>query len=197
MESKEPTITYYFEEIFPTYKDWKDFMDINKVIDYTSAVDSAFDEWCYNILMRHFTHQNIRYMETEAFKGELLNVYENKFKQFQREKMLIDAINGLTLEDLAELNEAITNNANNPNENNPLNSDGVLPFISEQTFQKVTSNKLRAYLEALESVPTLNIYKFFKAQNKNEMGFEDLFMQVLIPQIYIHEKGDKNNGWNF
>ena len=194
MASKEPTITYYFEEIFPTYKDWKDFMDINKVIDYTSAVDSAFDEWCYNILMRHFTHQNIRYSEIEAFKGELLNVYENKFKQFQREKMLIDAINTLSLQDIAELNEALTNMATAPNENNPLNSEGVLPFISEQTFNKITSNKLKAYLEALENVPTLNIYKFFKAQNKNEMGFEDLFMQVLIPQTYIYEKGDQNNG---
>ena len=186
----EPTITYYFEEIFPDYNSWKTFMQDNGVVDYGIAVDASFDSWCYKILMRHFTHQNIRYLEKEAFKGELLNVYENKFKQFQREKALIEAINALTLDDLAQLNEALTNNANNPNEDNPLNSDGVLPFISQQTFSKVTSNKLRSYLEALKNVPTLNIYKFFKAQSKDEMGFEDLFMQVLIPQKFYYEKGD-------
>lgn len=180
--------TYLFEDVIPDYETWQEIMADNGVIDYTNAVDAAFDAWCFKLLMRHYSHSNIRYSRKEPFIGELLNVYENKFAQFKREKALIDAVNALSLQDLAELNESLTNMANNPNEYNPLNSDGVLPFISQQNFTKITSNKLRAYLDALNNVPSLNIYKFFKANDKNEMGFDDLFMQVLVPQKFLFKK---------
>ena len=68
--------------------------------------------------------------------------------------------------------------ANNPNENNSLNSEGVLPFISAQTFQAENDNKLKSYVMALDNIPTFKTYKFLKADSKDEMGFEDLFMNV-------------------
>lgn len=186
---EQTAFTFYFEDIFPTYEKWKNFISINSnIIDYTDVTQANFDKWCYNLLARHYNHTNIRYTCVDAFLGEILNVYENKFKQFMQEKMVIDKIHSLTPQDLELIQTNLTNMANNPNDDTaeptkPLN------FISAQTYQLVTSNKLRAYLDALNNMPSLNIYKFFKSQNKDEMGFDDLFMNVQPNQKFMYKRG--------
>lgn len=175
---EETSYTYYFEEIFPSYLDWVSFMDTNGIIDYTNVLDEAFDQFCWNILSRHYTHTNIRYSTPEYFKAELMNVYENKFKKYQKQKAIIDATYQLTLDEIQQLRNTLTNMANNPNVENPLNSDGVLEFISAQTYQAENDNKLQSYMRALNAIPTFNMYKFLKADSPDEMGFDDLFMHV-------------------
>lgn len=175
---EETAFTFYFEEIFPSYSEWRAFMEENQLIDYTDPLNEAFDQFCWNILSRHYTHVNIRYSTPDYFKAELLNVYENKFKQYQKQKAIIDATYNLTLDEIQQLRNTLVNMANNPNENNPLNSEGVLPFISAQTFQAENDNKLKSYVMALDNIPTFKMYKFLKADSKDEMGFEDLFMNV-------------------
>ena len=187
---EETSFTYYFEEIFPDYATWKEFIENSSSIDLTNALNLAFDEYCFNLLYRHFNHVNIRYTSVNAFLGELLNVYENKFKQFKKEKDLIETIQGLTNEDLQLVSTTLSNMANNPNDevDDPLQP---LNYISAQTFENVQSNKLRAYLDALNNMPSLNIYKFFKANNKNEMGFEDLFMNIQPNIQYFYRRGNE------
>ena len=184
---EETSFTYYFEEIFPDYESWQYFIEQSSNIDMTNADNVVFDEYCFGLLFRHFNHQNIRYSSIDAFLGELLNVYENKFEQFKKEKALIDTIYQLSNEDLQLVSTALTNMANNPNDDveNPL---APLSFISAQTYQQMQSNKLKAYLDALNNMPSLNIYKFFKANNKDEMGFEDLFMNVQPKIVYLYER---------
>lgn len=187
---EETSFTYYFEEIFPDYESWEYFIEQSSNIDLTISENALFDQYCYNLLFRHFNHQNIRYTSIDAFLGELLNVYENKFAQFKRQKKLVDKIHNLTDDDLQLVTTALTNMANNPNDevSDPLQP---LSYISAQTFEQMQSNKLKAYLDALNNMPSLNIYQFFKANNKDEMGFEDLFMNVQPKIIYLYERGDE------
>ena len=184
------SFTYYFEEIFPDYESWKYFIQNSSQIDLTNAENSAFDQFCFKLLFRHYNHQNIRYSAIDAFLGEILNVYENKFNQFKREKKLIDTIHQLTDEDLQLVSKALTNMANNPNDDvaDPLQP---LSYISAQTYEQMQSNKLKAYLDALNNMPSLNVYKFFKANNKDEMGFDDLFMNIQPTQKYLFKKGEE------
>lgn len=187
----ETAYTFYFEEIFPNYNSWESFIKLSSdIVDYDNPEDATFDLFCFNLLFRHYNHTNIRYSSEQAFLSELLNVYHNKFTQFKREKELIQDIAGLTIEELQVVNTAITNMSNNPNVDvdDPTTP---LKFISAQTYNAVKSNKLKAYLDALNNMPSLNVYKFFKANNKDEMGFDDLFMNVQPPIHYYYKKGDK------
>lgn len=186
---EETSFTYYFEEIFPSYNDWYEFINSSSYIDLDDSSNARFDEYCFNLLFRHYNHQNIRYSSIEGFLGELLNVYENKFEQFKKEKNLIDTIYQLTNDDLKLVSTTLSNFANSPNFDivNPLQP---LQYISSQTFSNVESNKLRAYLDALNNMPSLNIYKFFKANNKDEMGFDDLFMNIQPNLKYYYKRGE-------
>lgn len=182
--------TFLFNEIFPTYNDWKTFIQQNSsIIDYENPEHVNFDKYCWNILSRHFSHANIRYLTINEFEQELLNVYENKFEQFMQEKKIIDELHKMSFEELASLSETLSNFARNPNETNDIDSTGKFTFISEQTYNKVNSNKFEAYLKALNNLPSLNYYKFIEGKN-GEMGFKDLFMNV-IPNIKIlFDKGE-------
>lgn len=186
---EETAFTYYFEEIFPDYESWKYFIENSSKIDLTIPENLAFDEYCFTMLFRHFNHQNIRYSSIDAFLGELLIVYENKFKQFKRQKEIIDTIYSLSNDDFQLVSTALTNMANNPNTeiDDPLKP---LSYISAQTYENMSSNKLKAYLDAINNMPSLNIYKFFKANNKDEMGFEDLFMNIQPNIKYLYERGE-------
>lgn len=181
--------TFYFEQIFPSLTEWQTFIGTySTACDLTDPIQDAFNTYCYTLLSNHYNHCNIRYTSIEAFKTELLNVFDNKFAQFKREQQLIKEINALTEDDLALVREYVNNQANNPNEDNPLNTEGFLGYISLQNFAKEKSNRLRAYLEALNNVPSMNIYKFFKANNRFDMGFDDLFMNIQPNSDYFYRK---------
>lgn len=182
--------TFFFEEIFPDYDTWQTFIQNNSdIVNWNDATQTAFDKYCFDLLFRHYYNCNIRYSVPSSFMQELLNVYQNKFKQFQKEKEIIDSMEQLKLDDLQLVQQTLTNMANNPNDevDDPLQP---LNYISAQTINQVTSNKLKAYLEALNNIPSLKIYNFFKAQNKEEMGFDDLFMNVQPLKKYLYYKGD-------
>lgn len=192
---EESAYTFYFEEIFPNYEEWKDFIETySDAVDYNDPSQALFDKWCYSLLARHYNHCNIRYTVPGAFKGELLNVYENKFKQFMQEKMIVDKIHSLKAEDYELMQTNLTNMANNPNYDieDPIKP---LKFISAQTYQVVNSNKLRAYLDALNNMPSLKIFKFFKAPSSEEMGFDDLFMNIQPNQKYVYERGQNEHNF--
>lgn len=182
------SFTYYFEEVFPTYDDWKDWIsNYSSIVNYDDVIQSEFDRWVFDLLYRHFNHQNIRYTTQDAFKLELLNVYENKFKQFLNSKSLIDKMYQLTDDELLEVSINLNNFANN-SDTAVANDTEILPFCSSQSWSKLSSNKLQGYMQAINQIPSLQIYKFLKTDDRNEMAFSDLFMKV-VPNIKYYYNG--------
>lgn len=177
--------TFTFEELLPTYNDWKELFLNTNIVNYNNENEQNFDKYFYNILFRHFCKSYIRYTEPDAFKNELINVYQNKFKQAMREFEMCNTIYGLTEEEILTIGKAITNLANNPNEVivNPVNQ---LEYISQQNASYSFSGKLESYLNYLNSLPTFNVYKFINSTTSLEMGFNDLFMVVLPKNIYLY-----------
>ena len=180
--------TFYFNNLIPDYTTWRDIISQGGIVNYDDATESLFDEYCYKLLSRHYSNCNVRYLVPDAFYLELLNVYENKFKKFKRQKELIDTIQKLSDDEYRELNEMLTNMANNPN-TEPVDPLKPLQYISAQSFSKQTSSKIQSYIYALNNIPTLKVYKFFKAED-DEMGFDDLFMNIQPNEDPIYYKGD-------
>lgn len=180
--------TFYFNELLPDYESWKRIIESSGIVNYDDVLESEFDKFCYKILSRRYTHCNIRYDVPEAFICEMANIYENKFKQFKRQRELIESTYKLSEEEIMRLNETLNNMANNPN-TEPEDPLKPLKFISAQTFMVQNSNRIQSYLYAINNIPTLNIYKFLKADNEFDLGFEDLFMNVQPHQIPLYKQG--------
>lgn len=181
--------TFYFEEIFPDYETFETFIKGNSSLTLyePTLFDDEFLKYSYVLLARHYNHTNIRYSDPESFKAEFLNVFDNKYQMFKKQKALIDDIYSLTAEDLELIQTQLNNVANNPNEyiENPKK---LLNFISLQNYNELKNSKFVAYLQSLNQLPTLNIYNFFKPNKIGDMGFDDLFMKV-VPNIkYYYEK---------
>lgn len=175
-------ITFYFtggdreEVVFFDFNDWQDFTNSIGIIDESKPEQIAFNTYCWNILSRHFKNVNIRYRDPVDFLCEFANVYQNRFLKFLKEKEIIDKIYNLTEDEYIEAGEALQNYANNPN-TEPVDAKVPLDFISAQNFSFVKTNKVRAYIEALSSLPTLQVYDFINRHyGDSDMSFNDLFM---------------------
>ena len=178
--------TFYFEDIFSSYDEWKDYFSSLNIINYDNAEEASFDEYCYNILSREFSGQNIRYSVPQAFLNKLANIYLDRFNRFKKEKEIIDSTYSLTPDELALFNEALVNQADNP-DNMPNDPYAPLNYISTQSYTKINSNRLTAYIDALNKIPSLNIYNFINAKDNFEMSFKDLFMNVQVNRIPIYK----------
>lgn len=179
-------LTWYFEDVIPDYSNWVEIMrEDGNIVDYTKPVEASFDRFCYNLLARHFSHSNIRYEEESAFLLELVNIYGTKFKQFLKQKEIIDAVYNLTLDEIRVIEEGLSNLANNPNDE-VSNPKEALNYISAQTYSLRQDGKLTKYLEALDKLPMLNTYSFINEKIKNGMSFNDLFMQILPNEQYLY-----------
>lgn len=182
-------ITFYFtggtpeEVVFNDYSDWQDFIDQIQIVDESNVEQVAFSRYCWDILSREYKGVNIRYRDPVDFLCELANVFQNRFFKFLKEKEIIEKIYNLTEDEYIEAGEAINNFANNPN-TAPAESKQPLEFVSSQTYNLVKNNKVRAYIEALSGLPTLQIYDFTKRRyGDNDIAFDDLFMNN-IPREY-------------
>lgn len=180
-------LTFYFNELFPTYEDWKITIQETDIVNYEDESESNFDKFCYKILSHHFSHSNIRYDSPEPFCLELINVYQSKFQQFKKQKELVDKIYKLTDEEINVINESINNMANNPNDE-PSNPKEALDYISNQSFLINKNNKLKGYMEAIRDMPCLDIYSFINKPVPYGMSFNDLFIQILPNTQYLFER---------
>lgn len=180
--------TFYFQDIIPDYETWKDYVSMYSIVNYENAIESEFDKYIYSILNRFFYNQNVRYNTPEDFIFALSLVYQNIFNDFLKQKELVDKIHSLTDDELLYLQETIQNAANNPNDE-PTNPRAPLNFISAQTLGLVKGNKFKIYLEALNSMPSLNIFKLING-DKDSLNFKDLFVQILPDNDYIYRKGE-------
>lgn len=180
--------TFKFEDIIPDYETFKGYISQFGIVNYNDNMEANFDIYCYNILSKFFHGQNVRYTTPNDFIFSLALVYQNKFSDFMKQKELIDKMHKLTDDDIVYLNQTLSNVANNPNDE-PQDATKPLNFISGQTFQTIKGNKFNAYLNALNNMPTLNIFNFIHCKNCDEMGFTDLFMNVQPNNIYLYERG--------
>lgn len=199
------SFTYYFNEVFKDYSEWKAFIETTGIVNYDSELESAYDLYFYNLLARHFSHVNIRYYETQAFALELSIIYSNKFKQYIHKIETAEKLYNLTEDEIMLIDKmlidqqatGINNQANNPNDEvtQPLQP---LNYISQQNYlknennsiQQRLRNKLDGMLDYIERVQGLNAYDFiFKRDNEHDLCFNDLFMQVIPHQEYLYKKG--------
>lgn len=179
--------TFYFNEIFPTYDDWVNTMKDFNIVNYEEVMQANFDNYVYKILFNQYYNVNVRYSTIGDFVTSLSNVYLNKFNKFLKQKELLDKIYNLTDNDILTLTQTLSNMANNPN-TEPVDPTTPINYISAQTYQMLTDNKLKGYLNALESIPNMKVYNLLKPETEQEMGFSDLFMNVQPNLKYFYEK---------
>ena len=122
------------------------------------------------------------FLNTETFYIEIyIILIENYKKSTSKEKdKLIQKIYALTDDDLIELNRAISNYANNPNDevSNPLEP---LTYISSQSVNVGFSNKLQGYLMAIDSLPSEYDEEFLGA-------FKYLFMNIINNDTILYRE---------
>lgn len=176
--------TFKFGKIFDTYEKWRTFSEECGFINFEDTTESEFDKYCYKVLFRHYQQANIRYTNITDFCNELSLVYESKFKQFKKQKELIDKIYSLTENEILQVNQILANYAENPN-NKPEDPTKPLNFISSQTYTNQTNGKLAGYLLALSGIPVLDIYSFLRKSENDGLSFNELFMVVLPNEIDI------------
>lgn len=172
--------TFQFKELIPNFTTFKDFYNQELGIDIESATaeDQAIYEHCFKILYNRYCLSNVRYSTKEAFYCEFMIVLDDSVKQYMKRYKLIQKAYALTDAELIELNRAIQNYANNPN-TTPTNPLDPLEYISSQTFQVNVSNKLQAYLLAIETLPSQYDDDFL---NK----FKYLFIQIFNKDIPLY-----------
>lgn len=172
--------TFLFKDLLPDYATYKDYVktELGLDIDLATAEDQAIHEHCYNILYKRYCLDNVRYPSPQAFYSEFAIALDDSLKQYLKRYKLIQKAYALTDADLTELNRAIQNYANNPN-TAPTNPLDPLEYISSQTLQVNKSNKLQAYLLAIESLPSQYDEDFL---NK----FKYLFIQIFNKDIPIY-----------
>lgn len=174
-------ITFYFQSLIPNFNAFKVFCS-EIPIDYESLSNIEKDalEHCYNLLMRRYGHANVRYTTPEAFYNALAIPFEDEFKRYAKRIYIIGEAYKLTLDDYAELNRSIQNYANNPNDevSNPLDP---LNYISSQTLMANLSNKLQAYLVAIDTLPSQYDEEFLS-------HFKGLFMNIIPNETILYKE---------
>lgn len=172
-------ITFKFKDLLPSLEAFKVFASESGIdIDNMTASDISILEHTYYLLYRRYGLSNVRYTTPEAFYSELAITFNDELNRYNKRYNIIQDAYKLSSDDLVILNKAISNYANNPNDEveSPLEP---LSYISSQTFNANLSNKLQAYLLAIESLPTQYDEDFLKA-------FKHLFINIIPKQMPIY-----------
>lgn len=171
-------VTFKLIDLLPTYGVFIEFVkDIPLTVD---NLTQAYHLLFYNSFKRKYGVLNINYELPYHFICEFSNLYQEHFNQFLSAKKIIDITYSLTPNDFQEISASIVNFAKNPNYE-VTNPDTLLNYIGEQSYNKLTSNKLKAYLDAIRGLPELNVLSFI---NK----FEYLFQQIYTHENYHYRK---------
>ena len=151
------TLTFKFKDIFPTENDFLSFITMYGIkSDPLATADENFGKYLYKILMRRFYNSDVQYDTPEDFCYSLAETLENIWEKYKRNKQLIEAIAALDNDDLAIIGENLTNASDNPN-NKPDDVRAQLDYITQQNWSMSTTNKMQAYLEAVDSMPEMQI----------------------------------------
>ena len=148
-----------FLDVFEDYNAFKDFTDTIGLYPDTDTVSEAFNQSIYWNIVNRYGNTDVNYYEADPFKSEFTIAYEQYFKQFLSKKKIVDATNGITLDDYQIISESLSNFANNPN---TLTTDPweLLTYTSQQQRGRAKAGKLTAYINALRQLPDAQIDAF-------------------------------------
>lgn len=151
------TLTFKFKQIFPSENDFLTFITTYGVkASLTDTSDENFAKYLYKILNRRYYNSDVQYDTINDFCYSLAETLENIFDKYKKNQALIKAISDLTTDDLVIIGENLTNASDNPN-NKPTNIREQLDYITQQNWNMATTNRMQAYLEAVDSMPDLQI----------------------------------------
>lgn len=178
------TSTFYFEDIFEDYADFKEMTDALELYDSNpdsptyDAVAENFNQYLFSILYMRYAGNSINYDVPQYFLYAFGLRYKDIFAKYKKQVDLIKAVEELTTDELAILTETISNGAYNPNDK-PSEFWAPIGYISQQNAARLKNNKLVAYINAINAIPTRNIDGFLNA-------FIDLFTIFLPNDKYIY-----------
>lgn len=173
------TLTFKFKDVFPDQTAFLTFIVSYGVKDSlpSGQADEAFAKYLYKILNRRYMNSSIQYDMPSEFCNGLAETLEIIFDKYKRNKALISAIMALDESDLAIIGENLMNASDNPN-NIPDDVRAQLDYITQQNWSMATTNKMQAYLEAIDSMPEMQINNICKACAKH-------FKSIYTGNIYL------------
>ena len=150
-----------FLDVFEDYNTFKAFTDTIGLYPATDTVAEAFNQSIYLNICNRFQNIDLNYYEEDPFKAEFSIAYQQYFKQFLSKKKIVDATNGITLDDYQIISESLSNFANNPN---TVTSDPweLLTYTAQQQRGRAKAGKLTAYITALRQMPDAQIDAFLE-----------------------------------
>lgn len=150
-----------FLDVFEDYNSFKAFTDTIGLYPSTDTVAEAFNQSIYLNICNRFQNIDLNYYEEDPFKAEFSIAYQQYFKQFLSKKKIVDATNGITLDDYQIISESLSNFANNPN---TVTTDPweLLTYTAQQQRGRAKAGKLTAYITALRQMPDAQIDAFLE-----------------------------------
>jgi hypothetical protein len=178
------TNTFYFEDIFADYADFKEMTDGLELYDSDpesetyDAVAENYNQYLYDLLYLRYAGNSINYDVPQYFVYAFGLRYKNIFDKYKKQLELIKKVEDLTEDELELLTETISNGAYNPNDQ-PVSAWAPINYVSQQNRSRLKNNKLIAYINAINAIPTKNIEGFLDA-------FIDLFTMFMPDYKYIY-----------
>lgn len=155
------TTTFYFNDIFPDLDTFTVFCESYGIYDtgLDQAANTAMTNWAWQELFARYSFNSVQYDTPDAFKVAFAQVLRQHWAQYSQQIALIKKVVALTDDEYLYALERIVNQSYNPNSEvedprKPLN------FISAQTFETAHDNKMRAFLDAVNAMPSTRAIEF-------------------------------------
>lgn len=174
------SFTFEFKNLLPNFDAFKTLLS-EIPFDY-NALDEGIVMRAYYLLYRRYGLSNVRYTTPEAFYNQFSIILDDELDRYIRRYKLIQKSIEITDDDLIEFNKMVQNYANNPN-TKPDNPLDPLEYVTSQNYSVQFSNKLEAYVNAINNMPS-NYSEAFLDK------FKDLFINIIPQNIPIYTKGE-------
>lgn len=188
--------TFYFRYFFPVYSDESDVnfekflstIEVPKINQDTKTFEyGLFDvdnhtficKHIYYALKREYYNTDVLFSTPEEFMDAFANKFVDMYLRIEKQMNYISKIYNLTDDEITLVNKSINNASNNDNEIIESTED-PLNFISSQIYNINWSDKLTAYLKAIDSMPELKVSEIIE-------HFRPLFNNIYNKEVYYYE----------
>lgn len=179
MKNKRFRVGYYnptFKQIFPTWETFYRFL-IDYSVYYSSEVYTTNKVLTYYALLyRQFANSNVAY-DYEVFLEKLSLIIAENFREFFKIRELLDHVNELSVDEMLQGIESITNVGQNPNITTDKNT--ILDYIGTQSRTRSTEN-------IVDRVHTLVTKLKVNEVMREVIRYEDLFVQIPPSPMYFY-----------
>lgn len=167
-------ITLCFKDVFNDYDKFKEFTNQFNLYKESDTIAETINKRIFYCLYNRYLGCSIAYETVDEFIAEFGICYQQYFTQILEREKILKEIHKLNMEDFEILAESQSNFSNNPNS---LNTDPfeLLTYTTNQQRGRTKSGKLQAYLNALRSLPDMQIDLMIKK-------FDYLWLDILETQ---------------